>query len=75
MDKTEIENCIYCCPTVGYRTPLYEFGPVVKGGVRIDKDNHLRMDAGPYYVYRKIWYCPICGRKLGGSNEENNSNT
>ena len=69
MKLTEKQkHCPYCRDRANL-LQLNDEHPIESDIVYINKNGYLNSETDNGHVYRKINYCPMCGRKL---NEEDN---
>lgn len=70
--KNRIEkqkNCPYCHDRANLLQSNDE-RPIDGDIVYISKDGYLNSETDECHVYRKIKYCPMCGRPLGGNEDD-----
>ena len=70
MNVGSQKNCPYCHDRANLLQSNDE-RPVDGGIVYISKDGCLNSVTDEGHVYRKIKYCPMRGRPLGGNEDEN----
>ena len=70
MKLTEKQkNCPYCHERANLLQSNDE-RPIDGDIVYINKDGYLNSETDCCHVYRKANYCPMCGRPLGGNEDD-----